>query len=113
YDNSIKKEFTLSQNYPNPFNPSTTIEYTIPSASVILSEAKNIKDFSSRAPQNDNMKLIVYDVLGREVATLVNQHQKPGNYSIQFDGSNLASGIYYYQLKIGSFIQTKKMILLK
>ncbi|MCB0731878.1 MAG: T9SS type A sorting domain-containing protein, partial [Ignavibacteriae bacterium] len=63
--------------------------------------------------EGSSLQLIVYDVLGREVAILVNKPQKPGNYSVQFDGSNLASGIYYYQLKVGSFIQTKKMVLMK
>ena len=62
--------------------------------------------------RDDNVKLIVYDILGREVATLVNQKQKPGNSNIQFDASNLSSGIYFYQLN-ATFIQTKKMILLK
>ncbi|MCB9207758.1 MAG: T9SS type A sorting domain-containing protein [Ignavibacteriales bacterium] len=95
---SLPNNYWLSQNYPNPFNPTTTIDYTVP-----------IVETHGHA----SLQLVVYDVLGREVATLVNQHQKPGNYSIQFDGSNLASGIYYYQLKVGSFIQTKKMILMK
>ena len=108
-------EFTLYQNYPNPFNPSTTIKYSIPSRSVILSEAKNLKDFSSQAPQNDNanVTLKVYDILGRQVATLVNEKQKPGNYEVKLDGSKLTSGIYFYRLQAGEFVETKKMILIK
>jgi hypothetical protein len=95
---NLPMNFELSQNYPNPFNPTTIIEYSIPA---------NLK---SKMP---NVQLTIYDVLGREIKTLVNQSQKPGNYKIDFDGSNLSSGIYYYQLKCGSFMQTKKMILLK
>jgi hypothetical protein len=112
----------LSQNYPNPFNPTTTIKYSIPSSSVILSlpsrqagEAKNLKDFSSQAPQNDNVNVVlrVFDILGREVATLVNQNQKPGNYKVEFDSSKLSSGVYFYRLKTDEFIESKRMILIK
>ncbi|MCB9206029.1 MAG: T9SS type A sorting domain-containing protein [Ignavibacteriales bacterium] len=94
----INDKFELSQNYPNPFNPTTTIKYSVPS---------NMK--SKKA----EVKLVVYDVLGREVKTLVNHAQKPGNYQIDFNANNLPSGVYYYQFKAGSFIQTKKMVLLK
>ncbi|MBK8944153.1 MAG: T9SS type A sorting domain-containing protein [Ignavibacteriae bacterium] len=94
----IPTNFSLSQNYPNPFNPTTTIEYSVPNV-----ETQN---FAS-------LQLVVYDILGSEVATLVNQTQKPGNYKIQFEGLNLPSGVYYYQLKSGNFSQTKKMIILK
>ena len=90
-------EFSLSQNYPNPFNPSTTISYSIPS---------NI-DYGG------NVKLIVYDVLGRQVNTLVNQKAIPGEYSVIFEGSDLTSGIYFYTISVGEYYQTKKMILLK
>ena len=91
--------FELSQNYPNPFNPTTTISYSIPDVA---------SDFSL-----SNVQLKIYDVLGKEVATLVNKQQNPGNYEVKFDASRLTSGIYFYQLKTGSFIQTKKMILMK
>ena len=99
-------QFELEQNYPNPFNPSTKIKFTIPS-SVILSEAENL-----------SIQLKVYDVLGNEVATLVNEQKPAGNYEIEFNSSGLihqtiSSGIYFYQLRAGSFIDTKKMILLK
>jgi len=112
---TVPKSIILSQNYPNPFNPTTTINYSIPNSSVILSEAKNLKDFSSEAPQNDNVNVVlrVFDILGREVATLVNQNQKPGYYKLEFDASKLTSGVYFYQLNAGDFIESKKMLLLK
>lgn len=101
-------EYELSQNYPNPFNPTTTIKFTVPS--VILSEAK----------QSQLVTLKVYDVLGNEVATLVNEEKQPGIYEVEFNtGSHsgnvgdLTSGIYFYKLQVGSSIETKKMILMK
>ncbi len=97
YNSKIPTSFSLSQNYPNPFNPITTIEYSIP--------VKN-ENFHS-------LQLIIYDVLGKEIRTLVNLPQKAGIHRIEFDGSDLASGIYYYQIKTENFIITKKMILLK
>ena len=90
---SIPQVFSLHQNYPNPFNPITTINYQISEFSIVT--------------------LKVYDLLGREVTTLVSKQLLPGNYSVRFDGSNLASGIYIYQLNAGSFISTKKLVLLK
>jgi hypothetical protein len=118
---NIPNELYLAQNYPNPFNPTTTIQYSVTSSTVILSGAKNLQDFSSQssdkngAPQNDNshVSLKVYDVLGREIKTLVDQQQDPGNYKINFNGSDLASGIYYYKLQFDDNIQVKKMMLLK
>jgi len=95
---AIPVKFSLKQNYPNPFNPTTAINYSIP---------LNVKSESS------NITLIVYDVIGRQVKTLLNKNQQPGNYLVQFDASNLPSGIYYYRLKAGNNIKTKKMILLK
>ncbi|GAB6283490.1 MAG: hypothetical protein STSR0008_22630 [Ignavibacterium sp.] len=85
--------FLLLQNYPNPFNPSTTIKYHI--------------------SQNSFVVLKVFDVLGNEISTLVNEVKTPGEYDAEFNAINLSSGIYFYQLKAGSFIETKKMILLK
>ncbi len=93
-------EFVLEQNYPNPFNPSTTIQYSIPSSVI------GNKDFRS-------VQLKIYDVLGREVATIVDREQAAGNYSIVFDASGLTSGLYFYKLSSGGFISTKKMILIK
>ncbi len=92
-DNAIKLDFVLMQNYTNPFNPSTSIRYSIPKTSLV------------------NLK--VYDVLGKEVATLVNEEKPMGTYQINFDASSLASGIYFYKIQAGNFVQTKKMILLK
>ncbi|MCZ7613074.1 MAG: T9SS type A sorting domain-containing protein [Ignavibacteriaceae bacterium] len=93
-------EFSLSQNYPNPFNPSTKIKYEIP-ASLNPSKGGTL------------VQLIVYDILGREIAVLVNEEKHPGNYEIEFDGSNLSSGIYLYRLTAGGFSATKKLVLLK
>ena len=94
----IPEEYSLSQNYPNPFNPATTINYTIP---------KVASSFSS------NVTLKIYDLLGREVKTLVNENKQPGSYQVQFEASELTSGIYFYTLSAGEFYQTKKLILLK
>ena len=99
--NQIPEEYALEQNYPNPFNPSTKIKYSIPS--VIASGTK----------QSQLVTLKVYDLLGNEVATLINEERQAGSYEIQFDASGLASGIYLYKIESGSFIKTKKMILLK
>lgn len=85
--------YKLENNYPNPFNPSTTISFDIPKTSMT--------------------KLIVYDILGREVKRLVNQIMTPGNYKVQFDGTNLASGVYFFRLEAGSFVDVKKMLLIK
>jgi len=97
-DAETVKQFELKQNYPNPFNPSTKIKYSIPS---------NIQRETS------NVSLKVYDVLGNVVATLVNEQQPAGAYEVEFNAGNLSSGIYFYRLVSGSFIQTKKLILLK
>ncbi|MFH1194249.1 MAG: LamG-like jellyroll fold domain-containing protein [bacterium] len=94
--NELPKSFELSQNYPNPFNPSTTIKYSIPAV---------------ETPYMASLR--VYDILGNEVATLVNESKPAGNYEVKFDASNLSSGIYFYQLNAGSFTATKKLILLK
>jgi len=101
----VPDEFALYQNYPNPFNPITKIKYSIPKI------INNKSPVPSVAGSIINLK--VYDVLGNEIATLVNEEKPPGEYEVEFDGSGLASGVYFYQLKVGSFIQTKKMILLR
>ena len=86
--------YDLSQNYPNPFNPATTIQYSIPKSGFV--------------------KLVIYDILGKEVETLVNEKLTPGEYSVTFDGSKLASGIYFYQLTVDNqMVETKKMVLTK
>jgi hypothetical protein len=89
----IPTEYRLEQNYPNPFNPTTTISYSI--------------------PQEGLVTLKVYNAIGEEIAIVVNEVKQAGNYSVLFDASDLPSGIYVYQLKVNSFIETKKMILMK
>ena len=93
YNSVTLENFLLSQNYPNPFNPSTTIRFTI-------SELR----FTT---------LKVYDLLGREIATLVNEEKPAGSYEVEFNGDGLPSGFYFYQLRAGNYIETKKMVLLK
>lgn len=98
--------FSLEQNYPNPFNPSTKIRYSIPS--VTLSS-------SSRAESREGglVTLKVYDILGNEVAALVDEYKEAGSYEINFDASLLSSGVYFYKLQAGAFSETKKMVLLR
>jgi hypothetical protein len=91
--NGLLNEFSLQQNYPNPFNPSTTISFIIPAFSFVT--------------------LKVYNVLGSEIATLVNAKKPEGSYEVKFDATGLSSGIYFYSLQAGSFVETKKMILMK
>ena len=98
-------KFELYQNYPNPFNPTTTINYVIARNKATVAPPTRTDELS--------VQLIVYDILGRKVATPVNKKQTPGNYSVQFDASKLSSGIYFYTLQAGDFISTKKMILIK
>ncbi len=102
-------DYHLNENYPNPFNPITKIRFVIPN------EVRNLKDFSSQAPRNDNalVTLKVYDILGNEIATLVNEEKPAGVYEVEFNASNLPSGVYIYKLQAGSFIDVKKMILSK
>lgn len=91
--NNSPVSFSLSQNFPNPFNPSTMIQYSIPEA--------------------QNVELKVYDLLGREVQTLVNTVQNPGSYNVMFNAQNLSSGVYFYRLTAGSYTDVKKMTLIK
>jgi len=91
--NNVPNTFTLSQNFPNPFNPSTKIMYSVPKQSVV--------------------KLVVYDLLGKEVAVLVNDVKQRGNYEAVFNASNFASGIYIYRIEAGDFVMSKKMVLIK
>ncbi|MBN1637410.1 MAG: Ig-like domain-containing protein [Ignavibacteriales bacterium] len=90
--------YRLYQNYPNPFNPTTKIRYSVPTLENKLMAYVQIK---------------VYDMLGREIATIVNEEKSKGNYEVEFNAKNLASGLYFYTMKVGNFIQTKKMLLLK
>ncbi len=91
--NQSPSGFVLQQNYPNPFNPSTTIGYTIPDGSFVT--------------------LKIFDILGREIFSLINKYQTKGNYNLDFNASKLQSGIYFYQLKAGKYIAVKKMLVLK
>jgi hypothetical protein len=90
---NVAREYELAQNYPNPFNPVTMIRYQIPTA--------------------ETVSLKVYDVLGKEVATLVSGRQEAGNYAVPFNASGLSSGMYFYRLQAGSFVETRKMMLVK
>jgi photosystem II stability/assembly factor-like uncharacterized protein len=108
---AVIKDFVLYQNYPNPFNPSTKIKFTIPDTPLSFGEGQGVR-------------LVVYDILGNEIATLINEEKQPGTYEVEFDASSgirnlpagrqgLVSGIYFYQLKAGNYIETKKMVLIK
>lgn len=99
-NNELPLEFSLTQNYPNPFNPSTTILFTIPSVETPF-----------RA--SPHTKLIVYDILGREIKTLINENLSPGSYEVTFDADQLSSGVYFYTLSSGGFVETKKMMLIR
>jgi hypothetical protein len=103
-NSSLPHDYRLYQNYPNPFNPQTTIRYDIPAP------------FTS----GTHVTLVIYDILGKEVKTLVNEYKKTGRYTAEFDGSNLASGVYFYKISVhqagsstGNYVETKKMVLIK
>lgn len=103
-------EISLSQNYPNPFNPVTTIKYSVPSSSLSSLQPGNVLEQGSG---RDLVVLKIYDILGKEVATLVKEYQKPGYYEVKFNGNNLSSGVYFYKLKINERTFTKSMLLAK
>ena len=86
-------EYVLSQNFPNPFNPITTIKYGI--------------------KEKSNVKIKIFNVIGKEVAIVLNEVMQPGYHQVDFNAANLTSGIYFYRIQAGSFIETKKMMLLK
>ena len=94
----IPDKFSLSQNYPNPFNPVTKIKFDIPQGA---------------GGETQDVKLIIYDALGKELQVLVNERLNAGSYEVEFKGNDFASGVYFYKLKAGSFVETKRMILLK
>lgn len=98
---NIPDMFKLYQNYPNPFNPTTIIKYNIPKLS------------SPHVLGGDLVVLKVFDILGRETVTLVNEKQSPGTYEVSFDGSKLSSGIYFYRIQADNFVQTNRMVLIK
>jgi rhodanese-related sulfurtransferase len=89
----MPKAFALSQNYPNPFNPSTSIRYALPHKSQVL--------------------LAVYNTLGQQVATLVQGLKEAGSYEVKFDGTALASGVYFYRLQTSNYVETRKLLLLR
>jgi len=89
----FQKNYSLSQNYPNPFNPTTLISFGL--------------------PKSGNVKLVVYDILGREAKILVDEFKQAGSYNIEFDASSLASGVYFYRLESGGYKESKKMLIIK
>ena len=91
--NEIPSSYSVSQNYPNPFNPTTKINFALPKSGLV------------------SMK--VYDILGKEVATLVNEVKNAGNYTVDFNASSLTSGVYFYKVSVNGFSEVKKMLLLK
>ncbi|GBD87374.1 hypothetical protein BMS3Abin03_01306 [bacterium BMS3Abin03] len=103
-DVTIPGKFSLEQNYPNPFNPTTKIKFTITKSPLPGGDGRGGLQL---------VKLVVYDLLGNKIATLVNEEKPAGTYEVEFNAGNLPSGIYMYQLKAGKFIQTKKLILMK
>ncbi len=103
-NNSLITEYRLSQNYPNPFNPSTIIKFQIPNA---------VDAIRRGGASTTNVSLNIYDILGNKIATLVNEQKSSGVYEVEFNADNLSSGIYFYKLHAGSFVESKKMILLR
>ena len=91
--NTNPKEFFLSQNYPNPFNPSTNIKFTL--------------------PKPENVKIEVYNIIGQKIETLLNKSMSAGYHEVEFNGQNLASGIYLYRIEAGEWQDVRKMVLLK
>jgi photosystem II stability/assembly factor-like uncharacterized protein len=96
-NSNIPLSFSLSQNYPNPFNPSTTIKFSIPPSPL----------------ERAGVRLNIYDILGREITTLVNEQLKPGEYSVTWDASNYPSGVYFYKIVSGDYYEAKKMVMIK
>jgi hypothetical protein len=98
HSREVPSEYRLEQNYPNPFNPTTNIKFEI---------------INSKSETNPKTEIRIYDVLGKEVATLINENLKPGSYEVEWDASSFPSGVYFYRLTSGKFSETKKMILNK
>jgi len=90
---NVPHQFMLNQNYPNPFNPSTTITYGLPRRAIV--------------------SLAIFNTLGQLISTPVNESQEAGYHAVRFDGSNLASGMYFYRIQAGSFVQTRKFLLIR
>ncbi len=98
--NTVPATFALYQNYPNPFNPTTTIRYSIPALTPSLSHGEKVI-------------IKLYDLLGNEVKAILNEVKSPGNYEIELDASEFASGVYVYKMHAGSFTESRKMMLLR
>ena len=111
-ENNTVYNFKLFQNYPNPFNSSTVIKFEIPNSENGIPMNRDAKNANGKM-ENGAVVLKIYDVLGKEVETLVNEKKSPGTYEFIFDGSNLASGLYFYKLHAGNFGETRKMLLIK
>ena len=92
-ENGVPYEFSLEQNYPNPFNPNTVINYSLAAA--------------------EKVQITVYDLLGKEIKTLVNEVKGPGSYQVTFSASDISSGVYFYKITAGSFLDIKKMVVVK
>ena len=107
-EGGLPKTFSLMDNYPNPFNPATEIRYTVAAPSPEFAEGSR-----GQTSRSSVVSLKVYDLLGREIATLVDAAQMPGTYRVTWNASGLSSGVYLYRLEAGSFVQTRKMMLLK
>jgi hypothetical protein len=105
-DNTVPLKFLIN-NYPNPFNPSTKIKFSVPQVRLLFGGS------SPNVVGVDLVQLKVYDIMGREVQTLVNEKLNPGTYEVTFDGSALTSGVYFYRLFVNGFSETKKMLLVK
>jgi hypothetical protein len=103
----LPEQFALEQNYPNPFNPETVVRYQVPG---VGGQASGIRGQSSGVSM---VELRVYDLLGREVTVLVNEKKMAGTYDVTWNATRMASGIYFYQLRAGGNVFTKKMILLR
>ena len=114
----LPEKCTLEQNFPNPFNPSTVIRYTITGTRGSVSPSAGRNHVSNRVRDgqgtgNSDVRLVVYDILGREVAMLVNEKQAPGTYEVKLDGTRFASGMYFYRLQSGKVNATKAMLLVQ
>ena len=118
-EETLPDNLILYQNYPNPFNPATTIKYQIPNHKYQINSKSQNSKFENPLLGGDErggllpVTLVVFDVLGREVATLVNEPQRPGIYEVIFNASSLSSGVYFYKLTAGNYISTKKLMLMK
>jgi hypothetical protein len=108
---TVPDAYLLSQNYPNPFNSTTVVSYSVPPLAGRDLVSNSVRD--GQLPVASEVRLAVFDLLGREVTTLVNGQQEPGNYAVGFHATGSASGVYLYRLIAGEYVETRKMILLR